>query len=268
MGCIVPIQPENSIKSNLENTMNDMNITGNVTLNKEEIIIMFEANESDVEMLKTMLLLANKSRTLDTRQVVVIAMRSNKPYYSIVVNDTGTNLIDVRGPEWRIIDTISSFDFYGFINVDNNKIIFNGEYVGNESDFFNQLLSSSLIGFEYAPWTTKMIFLIGPLNITVPKSDVFSYLKGDVNEDDFIETLEISRNLNYNDQNILVDNESMFNGNCSNKDYAYKQYVKYYYEVTGMMNAQNNGQTINQTKLNESYAKYKYWRDCYNSLNH
>jgi len=261
-GCIITMGPGNGIKERLSDTIRERGLNGNVTSNSTSIIISFEANGTDGEMVETMILLANKSREVDNRDVLIISNRAGKPYLALIANGSGMFLEDIRSPEWRIIDEMSVFDFYGSISIKDDTITFKGDYVGDKEDFFNQLLSSSLIGFEYSPWVTKMVFLVGPLNITVKKSILLSYIKGGINEDDLIKSLDIFRNTRYAKTNMSIDVD-VSDGKCNDKDYAYKQYVKYYNEVTTMMNAQNNGEKINQTKLNKSYTKYLYWRNCY-----
>ncbi len=271
-GCIVPLGPGNALKERLENYMNEKGIEGNVSVYENYVIILFDAtNETNAEMLSIMYSLANKSREIDSRNVRIEALKSGKPYYALEY--TGKiYLQDIRSPEWRIADEMSLFDFVGSIRVSDSYIVFKGQYIGTKEDFLNQLLSFSAIIFENAPWVNKAIFLVGPINITVFKSDLLDYLLGNVSEDGLLNKFQFSENSEYEESPtfVLADDETMlkdsYSEDCGNKNYSYKQYVKYYNIVTTMMNRQNNGETINQSELMEAYSNYTYWKSCYENL--
>ena len=270
-GCLIPLGPGNGAKERLEDFMAEKGIVGNVTTTDNLILITFEANGSDADMIETMNLLMNKTRYMDSRDVRIEAFRGGKPYWAMTYDGQDMYYEDIRSPEWRIMDEMSVFDFYGSIWMSGPEIVFKGEYVGNESDFLNQLFSAALIGFEYAPWTERFTFLVGPLDITVPKTALLDYLDGKLSQEELEEQLTVRKNDYWkeptiNESILLVDNESMLTDkeeSCNNTDYAYKQYVKYYNIVTDLMSKRNAGEEVNKSYLNESYKQYEYWRKCY-----
>ncbi len=270
-GCIIPLGPSgDGTKERLEDFMTEKGIVGNVTTTDNLILITFEANGSDADMINMMNSFMNETRSTANKDVRIEAFRDGKPYWAMTYDGQDTYYEDIRSPEWRIMDEMSVFDFYGSIWMSGPEIVFRGEYIGNESDFFNQLFSAALIGFEYAPWTERFTFLVGPLDILVPKNALLDYLDGKISEDALKGQLIIRKNDYWKEptinETILIDNESMLNNeeeSCNNADYAYKQYVKYYNIVTDLMSRRNAGEEVNESYLKDSYKQYEYWRKCY-----
>ncbi len=131
------------------------------------------------------------------KYVRVEAFRQDKPYWALNYNGSDLYWEDIRSPEWRIADDLLALNFHGGVMVSGYEIIFNGEYSGDEDNFTTDLFSAALIGFEYAPWTEHMAFVLGPVEITIYKNDLLDYMEDKISEDEMISKLIIYKNDNY-----------------------------------------------------------------------
>ena len=261
-GCLSPKQTE-EIK--IKAYLTSKGINADVHVNNGIAIISFE-KDVNVEQLFD---IANGINAI-TGNFRIEVLRNKEPYIALTVVNGGVanaQIEDIRSPANRIMDEIAVLDFAGNVKVDED-VRFYGIYFGRADEFFDQLASASLLAFEYAPWTKKAIFTIGPFIYIIDKENLLEFLEGKINEDMFINSIEIKENKDYTGIKITINetNEGETGLDCNNEDYAYKQYVKYYNEVTQMMHDANNNITINETKLNESYKLYEYWRACYLNL--
>ena len=260
LGCLDPTP-----KDRIMDMISSKGYEGEVFMGENAIIITINA-DNEYKLVDNMKEIGEFAETISSKLIRVEGYLDNKPFISLTFNGDNITFEDIRGPEERIRDDISAFEFFGTVKV-NDDIYFYGEYYGNESEFFDELLSAAFDGFEYAPWANKAVFTVGPFIYTIKKEDLFDYMEGKLSEDEFISLIDIAENDEYPSIKINLNatgsKSNASQGSCSDADYAYRMYVKYYNKVTDMMSRRNNGEDVNESELNESYEKFKYWRSCY-----
>ncbi len=257
LGCVAP-------QSELSSYINENHLDAQVDERVDLVYIALNWEGSDADMIEHMIQLSKIANIEFDKPVEVDVYRGGQPYYSLYY-DGNPQFKDVRSPEWRILDEISALDFLGTLSVDEDRVVFTGEYAGGDEEFTTDLLSAALISVEYAPWVNSVVFNIGPFTFVISKNDLLDYFQGNIDDQALVDRIQlsISEDLVHVDTGDMLDDTQE---GCDDKDYAYKQFVKYYTEVTTMMHDQNEGKTIDQQKLNESYEKYLYWKSCYDQF--